>query len=112
MITARALRRHLTALGKELADNCYCEDLNCESDLYHPYEGTGLGVPPYGLTLVTPDGKLDEARNKEYIAYWWGKSAHLDEVQDQIDVLDDWAEILCVIEHRTGRFWRGTDFAG
>lgn len=112
MINAKALKRHLKALGKELADNCYCQDLNCEQELYHPYEGTDYGVPPYGLTFVTPDGNLDEANNKEFIGRFWGVDAQLDEVIDQIDVLEDLAVNLVVIEHATGRHWRGTEFTG
>lgn len=110
MITNKALRRHLQALGKELADNCYCEEADCE--LFHPYEDSGLGVPPYGMTLVTPDGDIDKANNKEYVGHWWGTDGHVDAVHDQIDVLDDWAANLVVIEHATGNWWRGTDFPG
>lgn len=108
MINAKALKRHLKALGKELADNCYCEEPDCE--LNHPFDGSGLGVPPYGITLVTPTGDLDEAANKHYISDWWGYEAHHDTVVDHIEMLDDLAEDLVVVEHATGRCWRGTEF--
>lgn len=108
MITAKALKRHLKALGKELADNCYCEEPGCE--LNHPYDGSGLGVPPYGITMVTPDGELDEDANKRYIAFWWGLEAHHDAVVDHINMLDDLATNLVVIQHATGVCWSGIEF--
>jgi hypothetical protein len=110
VITAKALKRHLKALGKELADNCYCENPDCESEKDHPYDGTGLGMPPYGFTLVTPAGDLDEAGNKHYIGAYWGIDGHVDEVVDHIDMLDELAENLVVVEHASGRWWRGTEF--
>lgn len=110
MINAKALKRHLKALGKELAANCYCTHPDCE--LFHPFDGEDIGVPPYGMTLVTADGNIDEAGNKEYIGAWWGTDGHLDVVLDQIDTLDDWASNLVIVEHATGNYWRGTDFPG
>lgn len=110
MINAKALKRHLKALGKELADNCYCTRPDCEE--FHPFEGEDVGVPPYGMTLVTSEGNLDEANNKEYVGGWWGTDGHLDVVVDQIDILNDWAENLVIVEHATGNCWRGTEFPG
>ena len=115
MITAKALKRHLRALGKELAERCYCDNPDCGLELYHPYEpgeAAEYGVPPYGMTLVTPEGNLDEVNNKEYIGRFWGAEAQHDEVLEQIELLDDWAENLVVVEHATGRYWRGTEFPG